>query len=63
LYFNHGRRTGGHVFPALAVARRLLLAGWGVHWLGTEEGLEAEIVPKAGIPLHFISYQRAKTKG
>jgi len=55
--------TGGHVFPALAVARRLLSGGWDVHWLGTQEGMEAEIVPKAGIPLHFISIKGLRRKG
>ncbi|MDX9873369.1 MAG: undecaprenyldiphospho-muramoylpentapeptide beta-N-acetylglucosaminyltransferase [Spongiibacteraceae bacterium] len=46
--------TGGHVFPALAVANELLRRGVEVHWLGTARGIEAEVVPQAGIPLHFI---------
>ena len=39
--------TGGHVFPALAVAKQLQHNGWQVDWLGTEEGrLESRVVPE-----------------
>ncbi len=47
--------TGGHVFPGLAVAKYLNSLGVEVHWLGTRKGLEARLVPEAGIPIHFIS--------
>lgn len=47
--------TGGHVFPALAVAQALQKEGIKVEWLGTKHGLEATLVPKAGIALHTIS--------
>ena len=47
--------TGGHVFPGLAVAKRLRSLGVEVHWLGTQKGLEARLVVEAGIPIHFIS--------
>jgi len=50
--------TGGHVFPALAVADRLREDGWAVSWVGTRRGIEAKVVPDAGIPLHFISTRR-----
>ena len=47
--------TGGHVFPALAIAQRLKKQGIDVAWLGTHEGIEATLIPKASIPLYFIS--------
>ena len=47
--------TGGHVYPALAVANRLREEGWAVSWIGTRRGLEARVVPRARHPLHFIS--------
>lgn len=55
--------TGGHVFPALAVADVLLRQGVRVQWLGTVRGIEADLVPKAGIPLHFISVAGLRGKG
>jgi UDP-N-acetylglucosamine--N-acetylmuramyl-(pentapeptide) pyrophosphoryl-undecaprenol N-acetylglucosamine transferase len=41
--------TGGHVFPALAVAEALRARGLEVVWMGTRLGLEARVVPAAGI--------------
>jgi UDP-N-acetylglucosamine--N-acetylmuramyl-(pentapeptide) pyrophosphoryl-undecaprenol N-acetylglucosamine transferase len=55
--------TGGHVFPALAVADVLLRKGVRVQWLGTTRGIEADLVPKAGIPLHTISVAGLRGKG
>lgn len=55
--------TGGHVFPALAVADELIRQGLNVHWLGTVRGIEADLVPKAGIPLHFIAIGGVRGKG
>lgn len=46
--------TGGHVFPALAVARALLARGATVSWLGTAAGIEARLVPAEGLTLHTI---------
>lgn len=47
--------TGGHVFPGLAVAHFLQAHGVEVHWIGTEKGLEAKLVPEAKLPLHLIT--------
>lgn len=46
--------TGGHVFPALAVAKHLQALGVEVHWIGTARGIEAKVVPENNIPLHII---------
>lgn len=46
--------TGGHVFPALAVAECLRSRGVPVVWLGTRRGLEARLVPAAGIPIEWL---------
>ena len=55
--------TGGHVFPGLAVAERLQKMGVDVHWLGTQKGLEARVVPAAEIPIHYISIGGIRGKG
>lgn len=54
--------TGGHVYPALAVAIELLARGYQVAWLGTERGLEARVIPAAGIPLHALSVRGVRGK-
>ena len=43
--------TGGHVYPALAVARALQASSREIVWLGTHRGLEARIIPEAGIDM------------
>lgn len=55
--------TGGHVFPALAVADELTQRGVEVHWLGTEKGIEARLVPDAGYPLSFITVSGLRGNG
>jgi len=55
--------TGGHVFPALSVARALQAQGATIDWLGTARGIESELVPKAGIPLHCLSIEGVRGKG
>lgn len=51
-----GGGTGGHVFPALAVAAALAAPGdLDVAFVGTERGLEARLVPAAGFPLHTVA--------
>ena len=47
--------TGGHVFPALAIAKFLQSNNVVVEWLGTERGLESTVIPDAGIPLNLVS--------
>jgi UDP-N-acetylglucosamine--N-acetylmuramyl-(pentapeptide) pyrophosphoryl-undecaprenol N-acetylglucosamine transferase len=55
--------TGGHVFPALAVAESLLEKGWEVSWLGTQAGLEARVVPEHGIAIDWLSVAGVRGKG
>jgi len=47
--------TGGHVFPALAVAEFLKELGWQVSWLGTHKGIESRVVPENGIEIDWLS--------
>jgi UDP-N-acetylglucosamine--N-acetylmuramyl-(pentapeptide) pyrophosphoryl-undecaprenol N-acetylglucosamine transferase len=55
--------TGGHVYPALAVAEQLRSLGVRLAWLGSEAGLEARVVPERGIPLHRVSVTGLRGKG
>lgn len=55
--------TGGHVFPALAVANRLRESGVQVHWLGTRQGIEADVIPAAGIPISYIRISGLRGNG
>ncbi len=54
--------TGGHVYPALAVADRLR-ARREIVWLGTERGIEARLVPAAGYPVEWIEVEGLRGKG
>ncbi len=51
-----GGGTGGHVFPALAVAQEWMSRGAQreVVFVGTQRGMEAKLVPEAGLPLETI---------
>ncbi|PJG59853.1 undecaprenyldiphospho-muramoylpentapeptide beta-N-acetylglucosaminyltransferase [Aeromonas cavernicola] len=55
--------TGGHVFPGLAVADQLKAQGWRVHWLGTADRMEADLVPAHGYPISFIDIQGVRGNG
>jgi UDP-N-acetylglucosamine--N-acetylmuramyl-(pentapeptide) pyrophosphoryl-undecaprenol N-acetylglucosamine transferase len=55
--------TGGHVFPALAVADRLRDQGMEVFWIGTHQGLEARLVPARGFPMEWLSVGGLRGKG
>ncbi len=55
--------TGGHVFPALAVAEALRDLGHNVSWLGTAGKLEADIVPKAGFAIDFLPIRGVRRNG
>lgn len=55
--------TGGHIFPAQAVASLLAADGWQIHWLGTADRMEAQLVPKFGWPFHSIAVAGLRGKG
>ncbi|MEO1888719.1 MAG: undecaprenyldiphospho-muramoylpentapeptide beta-N-acetylglucosaminyltransferase [Cycloclasticus sp.] len=55
--------TGGHVFPALAVAEYLRDAGHQVSWLGTKKGIESTVVPNAGFAMDWLSVSGLRGKG
>ncbi len=55
--------TGGHVFPALAVADYMKQRGFEVSWLGTPYRMEAKLVPEYGIPLDTIEIEGLRGHG
>lgn len=55
--------TGGHVFPALALARLLRAQSHEVVWLGTRRGLEARVVPAENISIEWLSMSGLRGKG
>ncbi|MBA2690201.1 MAG: undecaprenyldiphospho-muramoylpentapeptide beta-N-acetylglucosaminyltransferase [Burkholderiales bacterium] len=55
--------TGGHIFPALAVADHLKQQGWRVVWLGTRKGMEARVVPDRGYQMQYIAFSGVRDKG
>ncbi len=56
-----GGGTGGHVIPALAIARQLRdTAGAEVRFVGTARGIETKLVPEAGFPLELIHVGQLK---
>jgi UDP-N-acetylglucosamine--N-acetylmuramyl-(pentapeptide) pyrophosphoryl-undecaprenol N-acetylglucosamine transferase len=55
--------TGGHVFPGLAVAAKLMARGCRVFWLGTRDGMEARLVPAHGVEFESVSFRGLRGKG
>jgi UDP-N-acetylglucosamine--N-acetylmuramyl-(pentapeptide) pyrophosphoryl-undecaprenol N-acetylglucosamine transferase len=49
-----GGGTGGHVFPALAIADEMRRRGWTVLYVGTDRGMESKLVPEAGFPFFAV---------
>ena len=55
--------TGGHIFPGLAIAETMKARGWEVSWLGTERGMERELVPRHGVAMDTIDFSGMRGKG
>ncbi len=56
-----GGGTGGHLYPGIAIARELLREqGNEVLFVGTEQGIEAKVLPREGLPVRFITVGKLK---
>lgn len=55
--------TGGHVFPAMAVAHELERRGAVVHWLGTVKGMENDLLADTQFTYHAINMQGLRGNG
>lgn len=55
--------TGGHIFPALAVAEAMRASGWRVVWLGNPDGMEARLVPARGFETAWVKFAALRGKG
>ncbi len=55
--------TGGHIFPAQAVAEALSAKGWQIAWLGTADRMEARLVPQFGWDFYPIQVAGVRGKG
>jgi len=54
--------TGGHVFPALAVAETLRAQGARVFWIGTHRGMESRLVPDHGFEMEWVGIEGVRGK-
>jgi UDP-N-acetylglucosamine--N-acetylmuramyl-(pentapeptide) pyrophosphoryl-undecaprenol N-acetylglucosamine transferase len=55
--------TGGHVFPALSIARKLRKHNVRTEWMGTHQGMENQLLEGTGIKIHAVSAKGLKGKG
>jgi UDP-N-acetylglucosamine--N-acetylmuramyl-(pentapeptide) pyrophosphoryl-undecaprenol N-acetylglucosamine transferase len=56
--------TGGHLYPGIAIAREVLAeAGNEVLFVGTDQGIEARVLPKESLPVRFVTVGRLKGMG
>ena len=55
--------TGGHIFPALAVAEHLRAQGWSVVWLGVRGGMEERLIPPRGYAMAWVRFSGVRRRG
>ena len=55
--------TGGHIFPALAVAEHLRAQGWNVTWLGVKGGMEERLIPPRGYAMAWVRFSGVRGRG
>ncbi|MGN0903175.1 MAG: undecaprenyldiphospho-muramoylpentapeptide beta-N-acetylglucosaminyltransferase [Succinivibrio sp.] len=55
--------TGGHVFPAIAIAQKLKEQGCQILWLGTRGRMEEQLVPKHGFDIRYIDVKGVRRNG
>ncbi len=55
--------TGGHIFPALAVAEHLRAQGWNAVWLGVRGGMEERLIPPRGYTMAWIRFAGVRGRG
>ena len=55
--------TGGHVYPALAVAQAFQQQGFDIIWIGTKKGIEARLVPEQGLKIDWLDMAGLRGKG
>lgn len=55
--------TGGHVYPAIAVADHLQALGWNVVWLATEGGMENRLIEGKPYSKAMITMRGVRGKG
>lgn len=55
--------TGGHIFPALAVADHLRAQGWNVVWIGVRGGMEERLIPPRGYAVSWVRFSGVRGRG